>query len=241
MFNILISTLAGVALGAGLYFGTGLSLWIAAIAGFVLFTALYLLMMRHFMNKIVALMEQSQRELQGRHIERAIKTLEKGYQFASWQLYVKEQINSQIGTVHYLNRNFAEAFTFLQKGFMRHWVALCMLAICYMKRNKTKEMIAAFDKAVAAGKKEPIAWAVYAFCLEKVGQRDTAISVLEKGLKKTGNDTNLQSNLEDLRAGERMRMKGYGDMWYQFHLDKPGALVKKQTKAVQGRRKIVRR
>ncbi|MDF1580598.1 MAG: hypothetical protein P1P74_07420 [Desulfuromonadales bacterium] len=241
MFNILISTLAAAALGAGLFLGAGLSPWIAGFAGLVLFTALYLLLMRHFMNKLVALMEQSQRELQGRHIERAINTLEKGYQFASWQLYVKEQINSQIGTVHYLNRNFSEAFEFLKKGFMRHWVALCMLAICYMKRNRTKDMIAAFERAVAAGKKEPLAWAVYAFCLEKVGQRDKAISILEKGLKKTGNDVNLQLNLEDLREGERMRMKGYGDMWYQFHLDKPGALIKKQTKAVQGRRKIVRR
>jgi hypothetical protein len=38
-----------------------------------------------------------------------------------------------------------------------------------------------------------------------------------------------------------MKMKGYGDLWLQFHLEKPGTLIKQQTKAVQGRRKIVRR
>jgi len=30
-------------------------------------------------------------------------------------------------------------------------------------------------------------------------------------------------------------------MWLQFHLEKPGAMIKHQTKAIQGRRKIVRR
>jgi hypothetical protein len=44
-----------------------------------------------------------------------------------------------------------------------------------------------------------------------------------------------------LKTGKKMKMKGYGDLWLQFHLEKPGTLIKQQTKAVQGRRKIVRR
>jgi hypothetical protein len=36
-------------------------------------------------------------------------------------------------------------------------------------------------------------------------------------------------------------MLAYGEMWYQFHLEKPGSIVRQQTKAIQGRRKIVRR
>ena len=67
------------------------------------------------------------------------------------------------------------------------------------------------------------------------------MSVLEKGIKKTGGDERLQANLEALREGKKMKMNGYGDMWYQFHLEKQGAVIKQQTKAVQGRRKIVRR
>jgi hypothetical protein len=64
---------------------------------------------------------------------------------------------------------------------------------------------------------------------------------MNKGLKKTGNDENLQQNLEALTNGRKMKMQVYGDMWLQFHLEKAGAIVKKQTKAMQGRRKIVRR
>jgi hypothetical protein len=38
-----------------------------------------------------------------------------------------------------------------------------------------------------------------------------------------------------------MKMLGWGDLWYQFHLEKQGTLIRQQTKAIQGRRKIVRR
>ena len=38
-----------------------------------------------------------------------------------------------------------------------------------------------------------------------------------------------------------MKMQDYGDVWYQFQLEKQGALIRKHTKAMQGRRKIVRR
>jgi len=38
-----------------------------------------------------------------------------------------------------------------------------------------------------------------------------------------------------------MKMQLYGDLWYQFHLENQGTLIKQHNKAVQGRRKIVRR
>jgi hypothetical protein len=36
-------------------------------------------------------------------------------------------------------------------------------------------------------------------------------------------------------------MQPYGDLWFQFHLEKTGTLMRLHTKAVQGRRKMVRR
>ena len=44
-----------------------------------------------------------------------------------------------------------------------------------------------------------------------------------------------------LEDGKKMKMQVYGDLWFQFHLEKTGALLRLQTKAIQGRRKIVRR
>jgi hypothetical protein len=35
-----------------------------------------------------------------------------------------------------------------------------------------------------------------------------------------------------------MKMMEWGELWYQFHLEKTGNLVKEQTRAMQGRRKM---
>ena len=101
-------------------------------------------------------------------------------------LYEVITIHSQIGTIHYLKRDFAKAFDELKQGFSRHWVGMGMLGVCYLHKNKTKEMIDTFDKATMVNKKEPVLWSLYAYCLERVGQRDKAIATLEKGLKKVG-------------------------------------------------------
>ena len=124
---------------------------------------------------------------------------------------------------------------------MRHWVAMAMLGIIQMKRNQPKKMIATFDKTVAGTRKEPLLWSLYAFCLDKISDRNKAVSVMEKGLKKVGGDELMSSNLEALKSGGKMKMQGYGDLWLQFQLEKQGAMIRKQTKAMQGRRKIVRR
>jgi tetratricopeptide (TPR) repeat protein len=241
MLNLVISLLFSTLVAVTLTTFAGLNIWYSSMASLAVFTVLYLLLTRHIMKKVGVLLETAQRDIQVGRSEKAVKTLQSGYRYGNWQFFVKAQLNAQIGTILYLKRDFSAAFDYLQKGFARHWVAMGMLAICYMKRNKPRKMIEAFEKAVAGNKKEPFVWNLYAFCLEKIGEKEKAITILEKGLKKTGGDERLQANLEALKAGKKMKMKGYGDLWYQFHLEKPGAVIKQQTRALQGRRKIVRR
>ncbi|BCR04495.1 hypothetical protein DESUT3_15640 [Desulfuromonas versatilis] len=241
MLNLVISLAISIVFTLALNYFAGIDILYASVGSMLVFAIVYLVMTRLTMKKVGALMEIAQRDLQAGRTEKAVKTLEGGYKYGNWQFYVKSQIDSQIGTILYLKRDFNQAFDYLQKGFVRHWVAMGMLAICYMKKQKTSKMIETFDKACAGARKEPLIWNLYAFCLEKVGEKDKGIEVLEKGLKKTGGDERLKENLEALKEGRRMKMKGYGDLWYQFHLEKPGNLIKQQTKAMQGRRKIVRR
>ncbi len=241
MLNLAISLLLSILLHVGLSLFAPVEQWIVSIASVVTFLLMYYLLTRFVMKKIGVLMETAQRDLQAGRAEKAIKVLQSGFKYANWQFYIKGQLNAQIGTILYLKRDFAEAFEYLQKSFVRHWVAMGMLAICYMKRNKPSKMIDTFDKATSASRKEPLLWNLYAYCLEKIGERDKAVAVLEKGLKKTGGNENLQASLDALKEGKKMKMQAYGDLWYQFHLESQGTLIKQQTKAMQGRRKIVRR
>lgn len=241
MLNLALSLLASVLVHLGLTLFAGVEPWIAGTAAIVTFFLLYFLMTRFIMKKIGVLMESAQRDLQAGRAEKAVKALQGGFKYAKWQFYIKGQLNAQIGTILYLKRDFNEAFDYLQKGFVRHWVAMGMLGICYMKRNKPEKMRDTFDKATAASRKEPMIWNLYAYCLEKIGQKDRAIAVMEKGIKKVGGNDTLQENLELLKAGKKMKMQEFGDLWYQFHLESQGTLIKQQTKAMQGRRKIQRR
>lgn len=199
----------------------------------------FILIVRVVMKKVEALMMSAQQDVMANRAEKAIASLKAGMKYGAWQFYIKQQINSQIGSILYMKRDFNEAVPYLEKGFVRNWVGMAMLAISYMKKNKTSKMVETFDKAISGAAKEPMIYALYAYCLEKVGERQKGITILEKGLKKTSKDERLQENIELLQAGKKMKMKGFGDMWYQFHLEKQGALIKKQTKAMTGRRKQV--
>lgn len=241
MFNLIISMVLSLVVSFVLNQVVGLDAWIAVAASLVVFGLCYYLISRHMMKKIGELMEGAQRDVQANRAEKAIKSLEEGFKYSNWQFYIKTQINSQIGTILYLKKDFAAAFPYLEKSFVRNWIAMGMLGISYMKKNKMAKMVETFDKATSANKKESLLWALYAYCLDKSGDHDKAISILERAQKKGCTDEGITGNLELLKDGKKMKMKVYGDLWFQFHLEKPGAIIKKQTKAMTGRRKMVRR
>lgn len=240
MLNMLISFACSALSSALMMRFVTANMWITMAVSAVIFAAIFMLLTRITMKKVGAVMEVAQRDMLANRTDKAVKELQDGLKYGAWQIYVKQQIHSQIGTIYYLKRNFNEAIPFLEKGFVRNWVSTSMLAITYMKKNKTSKMIETFGKAVAANRKEPMVYAVYAFCMDRIDERGKAIDVLKKGVAKTG-DERLQDNMALLESGKKMKMKGFGDMWYQFHLEKQGAIIKKQTKAMTGRRKQVLR
>jgi len=241
MFSLLISLAAGVVTTLLLLL-TPLHYAFAVLLGTLVFAGVYAIVLRQVMLKINAAVESAQKDLAANRVDKAIRVIEEVQRkYGPWQFYVKQQMNSQIGSIHYLKRDFSKAFEYLNQGFARHWVGMAMLAICYMKRSQNGKMVDTFEKAVTVTRKESLLWSLYAFCLEKIGERDKAIKVMERGLKKLSGDERLQENLAALREGKKLKMQPYGDLWFQFHLEKTGTMLRLHTKAVQGRRKIVRR
>lgn len=242
MLSTIIALAVGALFGVGLHFTTSLHPVVPAIAGVIVFSIIYVIILKKIMARINDAMEAVQKDIAANRPDAAIHKLEAVQKkYEHWQFYIKKQMNAQIGMVYYLRRDFGKAYDYLKIGFVRHWVAMAMLAIIHMKRNQPKQMIATFDKAVAVTRKEPLLWSLYAFCLEKIGDRNKAVAIMEKGLKKVGSNELMSSNLKALKEGKKMKMQDYGDVWYQFQLEKQGALIRKHTKAMQGRRKIVRR
>lgn len=253
MYNIIISVALVVVTFLVLKFAVGLSWWLSLIIGFVLGLGAFALLSRYIMKKVEAIMSSAMKDLQTQRVtskemqlklvDKAIREMQPALQYGKWQIYVTGQVNSAIGMLHYIKRDFSTAFPYLQKGFFKNWVTMGMLAISYMKRNKRDKMKDTFEKAVLGTPKESLLWALYAWCLADGGDTDKAKEVLERGLKKVAGDENLTQNLALLKDGKRMKMTGYGEMWYQFHLENPATIQKQQMAAMGGgmRRRVIRK
>lgn len=244
MYNLLISAGAALAVLLILLFGFKLVWWGSLMIAVVVFTGVFILFSRITMKKVMAAIDTAGKDLQGQRFEKAIRELKDALQYGKWQIYVDGQLNSQIGMIYYMKRDFSNAFPYLEKSFFKNWAAMAMLAICYMKRQKKDKMIATFDKAITGSPKESLLWNLYAYCLNESGEATKAKEVIEKGLKKLPGDVPLKENLENLQQGKKMKMRNFGDMWFQFHLESVAAIQKHQMASMGGRmqrRTVVRK
>jgi predicted Zn-dependent protease len=254
MYNIIISVAIAVVAFLVLNFAVGLSWWLSLIIGLVLCLGAFALLSRYVMKKVEAIMSSAMKDLQTQRagstemqlalVDKAIREMQPALQYGKWQVYVTGQVHSAIGMLYYIKRDFSSAFPYLQKGFFKNWVTMGMLGAYYLKKNKKEKMKETFDKAVLGSPKESLLWGLYAYCLCEAGEPEKAKATLEKGLKKIPGDEQLTLNLALLKEDKKMKMTGYGDMWYQFHLEAPATLQKQQQMASMTggmKRKVVRR
>lgn len=120
MYNFLIS--GGIALIAIIiiFIAAGSSAWWWAIlVGLILFGASFLLISRVIMKKILEIMETANRDIQAQRVDKAIRELKEAFKYGKWQMYVDGQINSQIGMIYFLKRDFSTAFPYLEKSFAK--------------------------------------------------------------------------------------------------------------------------
>lgn len=237
MYNILISAGAALAVLLIQIFVLKVAWWGSLIVALIIFALVFVMFSRITMKKVMNSIETAGKDLQAQppRFEKAIRELKDALQYSKWQLYVEGQINSQIGMIYYMKRDFSNAFPYLEKSFFKNWAATAMLAVSYMKRQKKDKMISTFDKAVQWNGKESMLWSLYAYCMNESGESDKAKAILAKGIKKLPGDAKLKDNLDCLEKGKKMNMRAYGDLWFQFHLESLGALQRHQMASMGGR------
>ncbi|ABQ28153.1 tetratricopeptide repeat protein [Geotalea uraniireducens] len=241
MYNLLISAGTAIAIFLLLKLAVGLPWWGALLISLPVFLGSFILISRIITKKLEALMGTAMKDIQSQRFEKGIRDLKSAFKYGKWQIYVTGQINSTIGMVYFVKRDFSNAFPYLEKGFFKNWVTMGMLAVTYMKRNKKDKMKDTFEKAVVGSPKESLLWSLYAYCLNDCGDTGKAKEVLERGLKKLPGDERIKQNLELLNEGKKMKMKAYGEMWLQFHLESIGTIQKQQMAAMGGKRRIIRK
>jgi len=243
MISLAISVaLFGLIVGAFIavhwYWGYGIAL------GAIAFFASNFVLGRIIGKKVEARMQEVGQTLTKGRPERAIEILKTAYPLTRWQFMLRGQVDGQIGVILYAQRKFDEALPYLEKASNRHWMARAMLGVTYFKRSRFTEMDEVFQKAIAANRKEGMLASLYAYCLAKRGQPEQALDVLNRALKKLEGDARLTANINAVQNKKPIKMKAYGDVWYQFHLERPPGMVQGQMPKgpmPRMRRKAVRR
>ncbi|PIE01840.1 MAG: hypothetical protein CSA81_10045 [Acidobacteria bacterium] len=220
MINIGLSLVVWAAVSGLFVFGINMNWVLSLILGFAVGLLVLILLGRRVQNQLEAIMQQMQKAAQNGKIEQAIAAAKQGYRFKWWQLFVESQINAQIGMLYYLKKNHQKALPYLKKGFVKHYIAQGMLAAIYYKKKEYDAMKQTMQDTIKGNKKESITYALYAYFLSKIKEKDEAIAILQKGLKKLPDDKNLMQNLILLQNNKRMKMRMYGDIWTQFMLEK---------------------
>ncbi len=193
----------------------------AILPALAVFGLTYWFLARRIGRQFEAAMQQAQTELQRGRIDRSIAVMEDiKRKFGNWQLFTKSAMDGQIGTIYYVRQEFDKAKPYLERAFVRHWAAKGMLAVlCFRKKDYAK-MDKVFESAVKYSSKQGLLWSLWAYCHWKAGHTDKAIAILSRGQAKLKDaDPRLSANLMSLQNDKKLKMRVYGEQWYQFHLE----------------------
>ncbi|RKG50126.1 tetratricopeptide repeat protein [Corallococcus sp. AB011P] len=230
MYNLLISLAIGLAVGVLVKFAGGFSWWAGIVPGVIVFFATYIVLARRVSTRVQALMTTVQNDLQGQpanqkeaqgRVDRAVKTLEQGLVWDKWQFLIGPEIHAQIGMLKYMVKDLDGAKPHLEKASGRNYMAKAMAGALHFRRNDVPAMKTSFEAAVKSGKKESIVWAVYAWCLLQLKDKDSAQRVLARGVELNPSDEKLKGSLAQLQNDKRLKMKPYEPLWWQFGLEAP--------------------
>jgi len=207
----------------------------AILPAIAVFGVTYFLIARRLQKGMEALIMRAQGELQKGRFDAAIGIFETiKARYGRWQLFTSSMIDGQIGGIYYVRQDFDKAKPYLERAFVRHWVARAMLAVICFKKRDYKAMDKNFEKAAAYSPKQGLLWSLWAYCHYRLGHVDRAIAILLEGKKKLGDaDSKLNANLLSLQNEKKMKMRGYGEQWYQFMLEMPPQMVQAQTRRVK--------
>lgn len=198
-----------------------ISLWVSVPLGILAGAGLFIWQGRKVQQELEQIFTRAGELLKKQQFEKAIEVMKEGYRFAPKQFLVKGSIDGQIGVVQYLRKKNDEAEPLLAAASMQHYIAKAMLGILQWKRGEKKKAKETFTLALKTGKKESLLYAVFAYVLVEMGERDRAIEVLNQGLGICKGDERLITNRNLLQNGKALKMKVYGEQWYQFLLERP--------------------
>jgi predicted Zn-dependent protease len=221
MLNVLVSV--GLALAAALLAAAFNLPWYAGIAPavFVFPIAFYLLSMRTN-RAIQAALAPLGGLLQERKVDEARALLQRvSDTWGPWQLYLKGQLQAQVGMLDYLQLRFDEALPQLEAAAVKDWTTLSALAAIHFRRGRHDAAAERLAEAAKQSPKEAMAHILRGVLLARMDRggkgREEALVAVQEGLTAIPD----QPALKRLRHQLSNKLKvDLGDLqpeaWFQF-------------------------
>jgi len=224
MINTVLAFCCGIFVWGILFATHWLNFGEAVVPGVIALLVTYFLLARRTFKQVEKIALEAAKFLQNMppKFDLAIQQLQKAYPLARFQIGVKSQIDGQIGMIYFLNRDFVKAMPYLQSAqLFGHWSGTAMLAVAQFKKKDYVAMKKTLEVVVKRAKTQSLAWNLYAYLLEEIGEKTEAMAVLVRAVKATKNDPKVQEALLCAQNNRRFKMRVYKEQWYQFHLERP--------------------
>lgn len=227
MYTILISLLLGLAVGV-VY--TLLGFWktwaMGIIVGVLVAVTAFVVVSRILARRFEPRFLQAQKQLQSGSHQLALATLESLLPLARWQVMLKGQIYAQMGILAYAMEDEKRAQGYLEKAALRSSDAQMALAAILYRRKEYARAHQVMDATIRASKKQIMPYHVYAYMLNKQGEREKAIEQLQRCLEVEPKNESTKDNLLRLQNDRKLNMKRFGMPWYALRLEKPPASLR---------------
>lgn len=224
MWNMLYALAASAALFLLIGATSLLSWYEASLPAFLLAIATYFVLARRSFKALEKIFNGCNIYLSTPppRFDMAIAQLEKAYALTSVQFGVRSQVDTQIGVIYFIKQDFSKALPFLKRAlFFGHWLGTAMLAVIYYKKKDNDEMRKTLEALQRRAGKSGLAWSLHAYLLQQIGDREGSQKVLTLAIKKITDDPRLREALLAIQNGKKIKMRGYKEQWYQFHLERP--------------------
>jgi len=237
VYTILVALAVGVVAGV---VWTLLGLWktwaFGIVLGLVVFVASFALLSRRLAKRIEPRFEQIQRQVQGGNAQLALKSLEDLLPLSRWQVLLKGQLYAQMGSLCFTMGDEGRALEYLEKASPRLADGQLFLASLHYRRKDTEKAKQVLETAIKYNKKQVILYNVYAWLLNKEGDRDGSIEQLLRCLKVEKSNEATKDNLQRVQNGKKMNMKRFGMTWYGLQFEKLPASLRQGQQVMTGRK-----
>jgi len=254
MYNLLIALgISSIAFGLGATVG-----WIAGVIPAALaFMITYFLLARRTGQKIQAILESGQRiaekaqqtqpttrqqaNQQQLRLGRLLKeSISQGFAYEKWQFGVSSQLHAQLGSLEYMQRNFAAARPHLVKSNrwllrMQAWQPSTMLALIDLRSGNKADAIKGLEKVSFSGGRDPMYFAIFAQAALRTKDTSLALEIINKGVDKHKDSDLLKTLADQIRNKKRFTPEVFGQPWLQFFPEDAQKVMANQPSAPTGR------